>query len=439
MFLLLPLGRYGGHTYSSAYEAKMFLQSVPNLDMEALSRRVRREVAAIRAAERPLATAKATDAGTPQLQRAAAPHVVCEINALEQNRNNLQTQPSLLVRLFQQLDPFRGKRLRDAERAELWSRLEGLAGDLRALQHSVGQFSHQLSQLASDHGQLVDRIGHLQNHIQNQLAELAQRAAATERSVAAMKGDVHFQNRRLARLDRGPVTVPGTPSRDQLQSGPADDLYLAFEDRFRGPIEEVKVRLQQYLDRFRGLPSLFPGRPLLDIGCGRGEWLELLSECGIDAYGVDKNPHAVDACKRRGLEARHADALTHLADLPDGALGAITIFHLVERLPLDDLLQLLEQARRTLVTGGLLMVQTPNPESIKVGASTFYNDPTHIRPIPPLLGQFLIESRGFIDVEILRLNPYPDASLVQERSEVADRLNELMFGSQDYAILARKA
>ncbi len=380
--------------------------------------------------------------GTPQLQQASSPQTVSGTGGQEQDRYDLQSRPSLLTRLIQHLDPFRGKRLRDAEQAELWSRLEGLAGDLRALQHSVGQFNHRFSQLAGDHGQLVNRVGNIQDQsvaLQNQWAELGQRAAATERSVAVMKGDVHFQNRRLARLDRGPASTTGTPPSDELQSGPVDDLFLAFEDRFRGSIAEIKLRLRSHLDRFRGLPSLFPGRPLLDIGCGRGEWLELLGECGIDAYGVDRNAHAVDACNRRGLEARHADALTHLAQLPDGALGAITIFHLVEHLKLDDLLQLLEQARRTLVTDGLLLIETPNPESIKVGASTFHYDPTHIRPIPPLLGQFLVESRGFVGVEIVRLNPYPDASLVQEKSEVADRLNELMFGPQDYAILARKA
>jgi glycosyltransferase involved in cell wall biosynthesis len=105
------------------------------------------------------------------------------------------------------------------------------------------------------------------------------------------------------------------------------------------------------------------------VGCGRGEWLELLAECGLDSYGVDLNGHAVAFCAERGLRVHCADVLEHLRVLPEGALGAITAFHLIEHLPLDSLRTFLEEARRTLVPSGLLMLESPNPESIKVGAT----------------------------------------------------------------------
>jgi hypothetical protein len=100
---------------------------------------------------------------------------------------------------------------------------------------------------------------------------------------------------------------------------------------------------------------------------------------------------------------------------------------------------LLDEARRTLIPGGLLMLETPNPESIKVGATTFHTDPTHLRPIPPQLAEFLVDRSGFIGVEVVRLNPYPDSAFIREDTEAARRINELMYGPQDYAVIAQRA
>jgi O-antigen chain-terminating methyltransferase len=212
-----------------------------------------------------------------------------------------------------------------------------------------------------------------------------------------------------------------------------------FEERFRGSREDIKRRLGVHLDRVRGQPVVTPRQPLLDIGCGRGEWLELLAEAAVPAYGIDANPEIVEACRRRGLTVARADAIEHLSHLPEGALGAISAFHLIEHLPLEDMLRLIDEARRTLVPEGILLLETPNPENLKVGALTFHQDPTHLRPLPPVLVEYLVSSRGFHAVEVMRLHPYPESSLIKEDSEAARRLNELVYGPQDVAVLARRA
>lgn len=379
----------------------MFTNSVKDIDMEALAAR-----SAVLAASAPL-----------------APKVGAEKNALptadplESPGAASESTPGFIRRMLAYLDPLRGRRLRAAEKSLFWDRIEGLAGDVRMMGYRYAEESR-----------IRDAA----------MAALHQELAKRDRVIARLQGDLQFQRRRLNRLDRGGVSPPSTSSRTGKDS-PGDDIYLAFEERFRGPIGEIKNRLRPYLDKVRPCLRELPGRPLLDVGCGRGEWLELLTECSIEAYGVDNNEHAVAFAARRGLQTRCADVLEHLATLPVGALGTITAFHLIEHLPLDVLRKFLDEARRTLVTNGLLMLESPNPESIKVSATTFHYDPTHLRPIPPQLAAFLVEQAGFVDVDVLRLNPYPDSSLVKEQSETAHRLNELMFGPQDYAVIARKA
>ena len=378
----------------------MFANKIDNVDMEELAARSSRFATAA-----PLATSSSGAAdGVPSPEAIAAPPLPDT------------APPGLLRRLRNYLDPWRGKKMWEAEKAWLWERLEGLAGDVRMMGYRYAEESR-----------VRDAT----------IAALNEDLAKRDRVIVRLRGDLQFLRRRLNRIDRDEsLPVPADPA--TIRPRPGEDIYLAFEDRFRGSIDDIKGRLRPYLDRVRAhLPAL-PGRPLLDVGCGRGEWLELLAEAGLEAYGVDTNEHAVAFCAQRGLQARRSDVLAHLGTLPEGALGAISAFHVIEHLPLEVLRAFLEEARRTLVPGGILMLESPNPESIKVGATTFHYDPTHLRPIPPQLADFFAEQAGFVDIEVLRLNPYPDSSRVTEQSETASKLNELMFGPQDYAVIARK-
>jgi glycosyltransferase involved in cell wall biosynthesis/SAM-dependent methyltransferase len=217
-----------------------------------------------------------------------------------------------------------------------------------------------------------------------------------------------------------------------------DRFYLDFENAFRGDYQDIQNRFEVYLPYLADVANSAEA-PVVDLGCGRGEWLELLVKQGMTATGIDSNPAMVAACRQRGLAAECTGALGFLKNLQPGSLGAITGFHFIEHLPFQELIALCDAAFAALRPGGLLIFETPNPENLSVGARSFYFDPTHNRPIIPKVAEFILRQRGFARTEILPLHPYPDDHQVNEDSEAARRLNQLFYSEQDYAVLAWKA
>lgn len=216
-----------------------------------------------------------------------------------------------------------------------------------------------------------------------------------------------------------------------------DAFYLAFEDAMRGPEDEIKAGLAYYLETIAGVTSVADG-PILDLGCGRGEWLALLGENGYRARGIDLSPTMVEICRARGLDVSLSDAVSALRALPDNSLSVVSGFHIIEHLPFPILFAVFEETYRVLQPGGLMLFETPNPENLLVGAHTFYHDPTHRHPLTPSSMAFLARFHGFEDIDFARLRPYPPEALVKVDSQAADRLNGHLYGPQDYAILARK-
>lgn len=219
-----------------------------------------------------------------------------------------------------------------------------------------------------------------------------------------------------------------------------DSFYIAFENKFRGTEKEIKDRQRVYLPKLRKLGVDFAKYPLLDIGCGRGEMLELLKEENINAVGLDLNENMVKRCNERGLKAVQAEALSYLQKQKSGSLGAITGFHIVEHIPFGFLLRLFEECYRVLVPGGVVIFETPNPESLHVGSFAFYYDPSHLHPIVPDVLAFAIENRGFDKSEILRLHPRGDGHENDNRKDryVKEVLSRFYMG-QDYAVIGHKA
>jgi O-antigen chain-terminating methyltransferase len=219
-----------------------------------------------------------------------------------------------------------------------------------------------------------------------------------------------------------------------------DRFYVEFEALFRGQPADIKQRLQVYLPYLSHISSQAKKdrMAVIDVGCGRGEWLELLDENGIPAIGVDMNAAMVDACLSRGLAARCADAIAVLREQKEGSVGAVTGFHIIEHLPFEQLLALFDAALHALCPGGVIIFETPNPENLKVGACNFYFDPTHLHPIVPQVAEFMARQRGFSHAEILRLHPYPENHLLQGDTAVEALLNKELFGPQDYAVIGRK-
>lgn len=219
-----------------------------------------------------------------------------------------------------------------------------------------------------------------------------------------------------------------------------DDFYLEFESLFRGQRADIKQRLAVYLPYLSSITQRPPkDRPIvIDVGCGRGEWLELLDENGLPAMGVDLNQAMVDTCLAAGLYARCADAIAVLSAQEPGSVGAVTGFHIIEHLPFEQLIALFDAAKQALCPGGVIIFETPNPENLKVGACNFYFDPTHHHPIVPQVAEFIAKQRGFSSAEILRLHPYPDDHRLHGDSAVEAVINKELFGPQDYAVIAIK-
>jgi O-antigen chain-terminating methyltransferase len=211
------------------------------------------------------------------------------------------------------------------------------------------------------------------------------------------------------------------------------DFYRALEDRFRGSAQVIEARLSVYLPFVRPIADAHRGATLTDIGCGRGEWLALLQRTGIEAQGVDKDEGMLAACREQGLRVDCADAIGYLQRLPDASQFAVSAFHFVEHLPFDTLHVVASEIMRVLRPGGLLIFETPNPESLTVSTGEFYLDPSHNHPIPPELLAFLVEFHGFADVKTLRLQERRDLS--PEGMSVRDVLTG---ASPDYAVIGRK-
>jgi O-antigen chain-terminating methyltransferase len=299
--------------------------------------------------------------------------------------------------------------------------------------------------------QLESRLDRLDGLLQARVAGLDGRAEQLESAVerlsvtvtgltrteAALRQEIMFQQRRLARA----VEASGPAAADAPRGLPGnslDQLYASFEDVFRGERADIRKRVVVHLDRLMLAGAGRRETPIVDIGCGRGEWLELLREAGLAAYGIDSNSVMVERTRALGLDAREEDLLAHLRSRPDACRSAVTAFHVVEHLPFEVLVAFLDEALRVLTPGGLLLLETPNPENMRVGATTFYYDPTHRNPLPPEPLQFVVGQRGFVDVEIMRLHPAGAHERLVGSGPDVERLNALLFGPRDYAILARK-
>jgi 2-polyprenyl-3-methyl-5-hydroxy-6-metoxy-1,4-benzoquinol methylase len=297
---------------------------------------------------------------------------------------------------------------------ELSERVDDVAGDVDASNHRIGAIERSLASID-------ERLLGL-DELDERLLRVERRTRRAPAAAAAAQG----------------VEAEVRPA----DLGEAD--YFAFESRMRGSTDLIRERQSVYLDDFRA------AAPVLDIGCGRGEFLSLLREAGVEARGIDVDSEMVTHCREEGLEVEQADALSHLASLEDDSLGGIFCAHVLEHLSPPALFRLLELAVAKLRPGGVFAAETPNPLSL-VALANFSADLSHDRPLHPATLSFLARQAGFRNVELrflsepseaerLKLVPLPDGRDLAPAKEALDanvnRLNDVVFGPQDYAVLA---
>jgi SAM-dependent methyltransferase len=277
--------------------------------------------------------------------------------------------------------------------------------------------------------------------------DLQTATAVSHRAVTAL-------SRELARTDRPSAGGPSDTAREVTARGeafgsPLDAYkYVGFEDQFRGSEAEIRERLESYLPLFEGAADV------LDVGCGRGEFIGLLRAHGITARGIDLNPEMVEVCRARGLDVTHADAVSHLAALDDDSLGGLFAAQVVEHLDPAYLLRFLELSFNKLRPGAPLVLETLNPACWVAFFESYIRDITHVRPLHPETLKYLVLASGFPAASLEYRSPVPERDRLQRAPETpaaagldqlveavnanVDKLNARLFTHLDYAIVASK-
>jgi SAM-dependent methyltransferase len=238
----------------------------------------------------------------------------------------------------------------------------------------------------------------------------------------------------------GPQAAPGNGNGVYTRS-PIDprDFYFELQGHFQSSEPADFSRLEMYRSVIGNLDPAVPRAPWLDIGCGRGKWLRLARDGGYEAVGVDSNPASIAQCREAGFQATESDALDFLRSADDQSFAAISAFHVLEHVPFEYCLNLVYQAARTLKPGGVFLIETPHAANLLMAAEQFWLDPTHKRPIPMPLMEFLFEYCGIGVAHRFEINPRAESEHLPFREiELVNRLDLLLYGPQDYAMLGRR-
>ncbi len=383
------------------------------------------------------------------------------IAAFDNHLEALAAFHSRLIQYLQQITLYvdtKDRREAGQLRDELSRMRQGLDAGLDSV---TDEFRMRLeSALVSDHRMAAD-IESVRNSTRQGFDDLAHKRSAEEielrQSVALITAATHTMKRELKRLggaDPAPndrvAAEPPQPTGPDLEAY----KYVCFEDSFRGSREEIMAHQRPYLSYFDGASDV------VDVGCGRGEFLALLHEGGITARGVDANAEAVERCRKHGLDATRADALEYLGGQADESIGGLFSSQVVEHLEAAYLQRLLDEAHRALRPDSRIVLETLNPACWMAFFSAYVRDFTHRHPLHPETLSYLLRSSGFVDIEVVYRSPLPEAAKLQ-RVEVdptmrdtpvggavcelaeafnqhADRLNGLMFAEQDYAAIGRR-
>jgi 2-polyprenyl-3-methyl-5-hydroxy-6-metoxy-1,4-benzoquinol methylase/glycosyltransferase involved in cell wall biosynthesis len=381
------------------------------------------------------------------------------VTHLKQQGEFLGRQHAELSTQLDQQGEFLGEqRMQVRQQAEALGRQQAqLQQQAEALGRQQAQLQQQAEALGRQQAQLQQQAEALDQQLKQQGEVLGQQQAhlrqdllgRQEEALDGMRGRVSSVERRLRRM-RSLLTdgqEEARPAQVETKSAIRQALdedfdYFGLEERFRGSEEQIKDRQRMYADYFHGQEEV------LDIGCGRGEFLELLRELGIKARGVDVDTDMVLLCREKGLHVVQEDAFSCLENLPDDSLGGIFAAQVIEHFPSDQIIRLVKRCYQKIRPGGVVVLETPNPQCLSVFARSFYMDFSHVWPCHPEAMRYLLESVGFEEIRVvfsspvnasLGIPPVADARVFGEETDRFNRtaafLNELLLGPQDYAII----
>ena len=272
-------------------------------------------------------------------------------------------------------------------------------------------------------------------------------------SIGVLQQATQTLKREVVRLNEAGIPASAAPtavresSRDGGARASLDGYkYVGFEDHFRGSQDDIRGRVAEYLPIFRGMQNV------VDLGCGRGEFLALLRENGIDGRGVDINEAMVEVCRSQGFDVTRTDALSYLEAQPDGSIGGLFAAQVVEHLEPQYLNALLDVAFGKLQPGAPIVLETINPACWFAFFESYIRDITHVRPLHPDTLKFLLIASGFQHVDIRYRSPYPEheklqpigpngslGDVVETLNANVERINRLLFTWLDYAAIGRRA
>jgi O-antigen chain-terminating methyltransferase len=319
----------------------------------------------------------------------------------------------------------------------------------------VQYVNHQHHTISEEHAAMMEELHRYRESLKarERRMDTAMTALLTEN--AELKTTVgvlqqQMRSERSGRSDRSSASASSNENGPTVGNVPNDPnaalsaSYVGFEDQFRGSPEAIRARLFEYLPTFAGTSDV------LDVGCGRGEFLQLLGEHGIHARGIDLNEAMVDVCRDQGLDATAADVLSYLRSLPDRSLGGLFAAQVVEHLQPGYLTHFLDTAFDKLRPGAPIVLETINPACWFAFFESYVRDITHVRPLHPDTLKFLLIATGFQELEIQYRAPYPDHEKLQHVAGTAlgdsaealnanvDKLNSLLFTYLDYAAIGRR-
>ncbi|MGH9460335.1 MAG: class I SAM-dependent methyltransferase [Vicinamibacteria bacterium] len=326
---------------------------------------------------------------------------------------------------------------------------------LQEFSSTLVQYAQRIDRLADAKDRLYAQLGNTRNDLlldgmDKRIESVSLGLKRAQEKLDSMMSSVDLARGELRSLQSTLTADSRRPKkkstvRDSV-SAPSDALsareYVAFEERFRGDSEEIRNRLAGYVKQFEG------GGPVAELGCGRGEFLELLRKAGLEARGVDDNAEMVRVCRERGLAVEEGDLLTYLRGIDEESLGGIFAAQVVEHLPPPVLRETLGASYRALRKGGRIVLETVNTKSVVALVESFYRDLSHQKPLHPETLDFLLRACGFRDVSIEYRSPVSErAKLLSVSSDDPNartlnenfrKLNAFLFGDQDYAAIAIK-